>query len=327
MKVDFNLKKKGIRTGSRSRRTGKEALAILLSVVLAAGTCLPAYGAEAGEDTAESINVAETAEASAEEPTVEEPEEASGQEPAAEETEDITEEMAPEQEEDPAAEETGMPEEAIPEGISEEEETAEGDSTVETAEEIVEGEAEDLLAGNTSDWLSDYSYSVMSDRIKLEGYSGNDSGILVPGSAVIDGIQYNTVEISAGLWPGVESLYFERGVVFPDNSSGLFQNMQNLRLIDLNDIDTSNVTNMDSMFNDCYRLRSLDVSGFDTSNVTDMGGMFSGCTSYYLESLDVSGFDTSNVTDMGGMFADCNSLTSLNVSGFDTSNVTDMILQ
>ena len=86
-------------------------------------------------------------------------------------------------------------------------------------------------------------------------------------------------------------------------------------------IDTSNVTNMDSMFNGCTSLQSLDLSGWNTSNVTDMYYMFSGCTS--LQTLDVSGFDTSNVTKMGYMFNNCKTLQTLDVSGFDTSNVTN----
>ena len=87
-------------------------------------------------------------------------------------------------------------------------------------------------------------------------------------------------------------------------------------------LDTSKVTNMDSMFRYCNNLTSLDVSGFDTSKVTDMSYMFSDCSK--LTSLDLSGFDTSRVTTMGSMFYYCTSLTSLNLSGFDTSSVTDM---
>lgn len=87
-------------------------------------------------------------------------------------------------------------------------------------------------------------------------------------------------------------------------------------------LDTSKVTNMDSMFRYCNNLTSLDLSGFNTSNVTNMSYIFSYC--YALTSLDVSGFDTSKVTTMSGMFSDCQALTSLDLSGFDTSKVTTM---
>ena len=96
----------------------------------------------------------------------------------------------------------------------------------------------------------------------------------------------------------------------------------NLSSIVLTNVDTSNVTDMRSMFSGCSYLKSLDVSNFDTSNVTNMLSMFNECSG--LKSLDVSNFDTSNVTDMFRMFCGCSHLTSLDVSNFDTSNVTDM---
>ena len=70
------------------------------------------------------------------------------------------------------------------------------------------------------------------------------------------------------------------------------------------------------------KMTSIDLSALDTSEVTNMNSMIGGCSS--LISLDVSNFDTSKVTDMGYMFAECRSLTSLDVSKFDTSKVTNM---
>ena len=103
-----------------------------------------------------------------------------------------------------------------------------------------------------------------------------------------------------------------------------FYQCRNLTSIDLTNVNTSNVTNMSAMFGECSNLTSLDVSNFDTSNVTSMALMFSYCPN--LTSLDVSNFDTSNVTNMSAMFGECSNLTSLDVSNFDTSNVTDMAL-
>ena len=171
-------------------------------------------------------------------------------------------------------------------------------------------------------WLSDYSYTVQEDRIKLTSYTGTGTAVTVPGFAVIDGTEYDIVEISKYLWKNAQSLVFERGIMFPDDSSYLFSSMDSLKTIDLSEVDTSNVTAMNSMFRDCSSLTSLDLSSFDTSNVTDMHDMFWKCSS--LTSLDVSGFDTSKVTTMSDMFRNCSSLTSLDVSNFDTSNVTDI---
>ena len=90
----------------------------------------------------------------------------------------------------------------------------------------------------------------------------------------------------------------------------------------LDNLNTSEVTNMNRMFARCSALRSLDVSSFDTSQVTDMSRMFWDCQS--LTSLDLTSFDTSKVTDMEAMFNDCGSLTSLDLTSFDTSKVTGM---
>ncbi len=110
----------------------------------------------------------------------------------------------------------------------------------------------------------------------------------------------------------------------PISCSLWFGEMSSLATITgIENLNTSNVTNMAGMFNGCEALTSLDVSHFDTSNVTDMSYMFSYCEG--LNSLDVSHFDTSNVTSMYAMFGGCTNLTRLDVSNFDTSNVTNMV--
>ena len=103
---------------------------------------------------------------------------------------------------------------------------------------------------------------------------------------------------------------------------GLFSGCENLKQVDLSDLDTSNVTDMSHMFFQCYNLKSIDMSGLDTSNVTDMSEMFYVCIR--LKSIDVRGWDTSNVTNMARMFSSCSSLSSVDVSGFNTSSVTNM---
>ena len=107
--------------------------------------------------------------------------------------------------------------------------------------------------------------------------------------------------------------------------SQLFCGCSSLVNVDVSSMNTSNVTSFNRMFAGCSKLKKADVSNFDTSNVTgkdDMHNMFYQCSS--LTELDVSNFDTSKVTDMYGMFYQCSSLTKLDVSNFDTSNVTDM---
>ena len=112
------------------------------------------------------------------------------------------------------------------------------------------------------------------------------------------------------------------GVLVHESLRGFGRIFQNVKEYSLSCLDTSNVTDMNSMFAGCSSLSILDISNFDTSKVTDMNQMFSGCSS--LTSLNLSNFDTSKVTTMGRMFTGCNSLTSLDLSSFNTSKVTNM---
>ena len=118
-------------------------------------------------------------------------------------------------------------------------------------------------------------------------------------------------------------IVIDPGVIANQNSQGLFSYLSNLKTIQgLENLDTSQVTDMSYMFFGCASLRNLDVSHFDTSQVADMSWMFLNCSS--LINLDLSNFDTSQVTNMYSMFSGCKNLTSLDVSHFNTSKVTDM---
>ena len=115
-------------------------------------------------------------------------------------------------------------------------------------------------------------------------------------------------------------------VIFPENSSLLFQDWSyliNVQKIDFKNIDTSNVVDMSNMFFYCNSLTSLDVSSFNTAYVTNMNNMFAGCSNMTSLTLGVN-FNTSNVTNMADMFNGCSSLTNLDVKQFDTSQVTNM---
>ena len=153
---------------------------------------------------------------------------------------------------------------------------------------------------------------------------------------------------------GYYKLYIggDGGVVANPNSSTLFANFKQTKTIDLSNLDTSyvtdmnymfdgmshlenitfgekfdtsNVTNMNQMFatwDGVSQLKTINLSSFKTSKVTNMSGMFAGLTE--LTELDLSNFDTSSVTNMGQMFEGLSKITELDLSSFDTSNVTNM---
>ena len=109
------------------------------------------------------------------------------------------------------------------------------------------------------------------------------------------------------------------GVIANSNSWYLFSNFSKLETLNLNNLNTSKVTNMSYMFSSSA-VTSLDLSSFDTSNVTSMSNMFSNSKA---TTLDLSSFDTSKVTNMQYMFIN-SAATSIDLSSFNTSRVTNM---
>lgn len=113
------------------------------------------------------------------------------------------------------------------------------------------------------------------------------------------------------------------GVSLPKDATAVFANLPIVTEIKgLENLDTSETTNMTHLFDDCYDLISLDLSKFNNSQVTDMSYMFKDCKK--LSSLNLNNFNTSQVTNMSGMFNNCYGFTSIDLSDFDTHNVTNM---
>ena len=61
------------------------------------------------------------------------------------------------------------------------------------------------------------------------------------------------------------------------DSKELFFNLINCVEIDVSELDTSKMTNMDKMFSNCKSLSLLDLSGFKTKNVTSNKDMLLNC--------------------------------------------------
>ena len=125
------------------------------------------------------------------------------------------------------------------------------------------------------------------------------------------------------------------------NMAGLFSYCTASEL-NLSNIDTSKVTDMQYMFSNCSS--SVNIQGWDTGNVTNMSNMFN----YFSGSIDISQLDTSNVTNVGYMFngantdniiltelsfSKCTKLdnmfastkgTTLDLSSWDISNITSL---
>ncbi len=106
------------------------------------------------------------------------------------------------------------------------------------------------------------------------------------------------------------------------NMDFMFDGCSSLTAVDLGHFNTGNVNTMVAMFQGCSSLKTLDLSNFDTSSLVDMEAMFLGCNN--LSKLDVSHLNTGNVRSMGSVFAYCSKLTNVDLRSFDTKNVTRM---
>lgn len=121
----------------------------------------------------------------------------------------------------------------------------------------------------------------------------------------------------------IDTVIFD-GVIKPISTAYWFAGitMGSSGRLDLNGLDTSNVTDMTGMFSGADIGEIEFGDNFDTSNVIYMNNMFSGT---YFNSLDLSDFNTSNVTNMEGMFYySTNFTTILGLDNFDTSKVISM---
>ena len=88
---------------------------------------------------------------------------------------------------------------------------------------------------------------------------------------------------------------------------------------DLNDIDTSEITDMSYMFT--YSSFDGDISQWDVNNVKNMQEMFYN-SKFSGKNGDISKWDVSNVNNMKYMF--CYSEFNVDISNWDVSNVKDM---
>ena len=125
-------------------------------------------------------------------------------------------------------------------------------------------------------------------------------------------------------WTGERIMYihFKQGVTTLEN---LFNNITVVTYIDLNELDTRNVTSMSSMCAGCTKLVQCLMSECSADNLQTMVNTFNSCT--VLKWTDFGSYITGKfkpkkLVDIRNMYNWCRSITSINMSMFDLSNVT-----
>lgn len=169
------------------------------------------------------------------------------------------------------------------------------------------------------------------DKINHVKLDENNSG------EVVAYIKDNTVYISSNktIYANPESDYFmnnfenikEVDISNLDTSKVVnmkyaFNGCSSLKKINTDKLDTSNVENMSYMFGDCNGLTEINLNDLNTRKVTSMMAMFTNCKN--LNEIDLIDLDTDSVTNTSYMFSGCLNLTKLDLSNFNTSNVTNM---
>ena len=180
----------------------------------------------------------------------------------------------------------------------------------------------DELTDAISQKMSDLNYSEgeIDSFLETSGLDGTGinfvigSGIRLPDncSALFS---RNTSEII------LKSIKFPKGLDTSNvtSMSFMFAFQEEISDLNLNDWDTSNITDMSGVFYGCFKVKPI-VTNWNTSKVTTMAGLF---LQAYEADPDVSKWNTSKVESMQGMFSNAKSAKP-DVSKWDTSKLVDI---
>lgn len=173
------------------------------------------------------------------------------------------------------------------------------------------------------------NYATITNTRRTEMFAEFDSGTNTLRIFRDDEDQYKNGEIinSKTYYSGIEKItektepkwYEKRGSVTkvniedtfkPKTAFCMFSGMKELTSITgMSNLDTRNVTDMESMFQNCKKLTTADLSDFNTDNVSCLDNMFDNCSS--LNILDLSNFTTSSVISMTNIFRNCENLSEI----------------
>ena len=129
------------------------------------------------------------------------------------------------------------------------------------------------------------------------------------------------------VWPTITKVVFEPSFAEarPKSTAQWFARFSSLTNIEgmQEYLNTSEVTQMQSMFNSCSNLTMLDLTGFNTANVTQMQNMFKGCSK--LKTIVVGdGWTTEKARGSYSnfdMFKDCTSLVGQDGTTYNSKQV------
>ena len=122
---------------------------------------------------------------------------------------------------------------------------------------------------------------------------------------------------------GIQSIDIENKIK-PKNMYGWFQYTWGLNSINVENIDTSQCTNMVLTFYQSHIKTYTGLNNWNVSKVESMNNTFGVSLQYITQStLDLSNWDTESCKDFSSMFEGCQ-VQNLNISSFNTSNAASL---
>ena len=207
--------------------------------------------------------------------------------------------------------------------------SADNDGIVSSFEFAVASCSDFILADvNTVDYDEDNKYAILysngdlviQDGNRVDPSRGSSIGVWICPNGITQKEWANDSNISK-----VKNVYINTSIKFP--SSSLFSGMSQLEYIyNIENIDLSNLTSLQSAFYNCQKLKHIyGLAEWDTHRIASLNMAFCGC--YVLDNInDISGWNL-NITSTSGLyqaFMYCRRLETLDMSGWDLSKITSL---
>ena len=160
---------------------------------------------------------------------------------------------------------------------------------------------------NVSPTIQKQEFNGLYEKVNVNGVTNEVDANIIP-----ENIKENVSIL------GVKGVYL--GQKYKPKKISFYQYKGSDLTYELNNLDTSDLTTMESMFAYCNSMKTLGLSNFVTDKVTSLHMAF--YQMQLLQSIDINHFNTSKVTRMSSAFSGCSSLTEISLTNIDTSKVT-----
>ena len=119
---------------------------------------------------------------------------------------------------------------------------------------------------------------------------------------------------------GEHTVYYKLNLPKDGSLVSLFEGIKKMISISFTEnFVLTSVTKMNRMFYNCENLKNIDLSNINTKNVDIMNNMFYQCLD--LDSVDLSTVECSKVNDISSIFENCISLKNIDISNFNKTNI------